>query len=132
MIDYDLAIFLLEDRSSPGASSKHRTGTGPYMARELLADAPEGVVVHHVYAHELESWLYILLHVQLGCTNEIDQAREQLLKDWRSVSWQTISEKKQVFFCSDKDGFDKYLDAVWRFANTLLHYLTHYQGGPST
>src|ERR1700742_295542 len=69
LIDYDLSIFLEEGGKSPGASSKHRTGTGPFMARELLADAPEGVMVSHVYADELESWLYILLHVQLGYTD---------------------------------------------------------------
>jgi serine/threonine protein kinase len=51
--DFDLAAF--HDGSVP-STSKQRTGTKPYMARDLLTHPPP----KHYYRHDLESFLYVL------------------------------------------------------------------------
>ncbi|KAJ7795014.1 hypothetical protein B0H14DRAFT_116794 [Mycena olivaceomarginata] len=49
--DFDLAAF--HDGSVP-STSKQRTGTKPFMARDLLEHPPP----RHLYRHDLESFLY--------------------------------------------------------------------------
>ena len=39
---------------------RYRTGTGPFMALDLLCDGP---VPLHVYRHDLESFFYVLVYV---------------------------------------------------------------------
>ena len=39
---------------------RYRTGTGPFMALDLLRD---GSVPLHVYRHDLESFFYVLVYV---------------------------------------------------------------------
>ncbi|KAJ3864438.1 hypothetical protein EV359DRAFT_41063, partial [Lentinula novae-zelandiae] len=51
--DFDLAAF--HDGSVP-STSKQRTGTKPFMARDLLEHPPP----RHFYRHDLESFLYVL------------------------------------------------------------------------
>ncbi|GAW08200.1 other 1 protein kinase [Lentinula edodes] len=51
--DFDLATF--HDGSVPSIS-KQRTGTTPFMARDLLEHPPP----RHFYRHDLESFLYVL------------------------------------------------------------------------
>ena len=93
--DFDLAL-RIGDRESRIATSKHRTGTAPYMARELLDSAPLGVIVTHEYAHELESLFYLLLFIALGYTKSIPEGDP--LKHWRSRDWMRIAEAKDLFF----------------------------------
>jgi len=72
LIDHDLSTILSADEERQ-ANNKHRTGTAPFMARELLKEAPPGVMIEHVYAHELESWLYPYLYplkIYKGCAIE--------------------------------------------------------------
>ncbi|KAK7453968.1 hypothetical protein VKT23_011480 [Stygiomarasmius scandens] len=54
--DLDLASELTKRQ---GASSKHRTGTRPFMARELLRPGSSGT--RHLYRHDLESIFYVML-----------------------------------------------------------------------
>jgi hypothetical protein len=56
LIDYDLAIGT-DRKLEDGPTSKQRTGTKPYMARDLLAPDPEV----HTFRHDLESYFYCLL-----------------------------------------------------------------------
>ncbi|KAF8914736.1 hypothetical protein CPB85DRAFT_1204418, partial [Mucidula mucida] len=53
--DFDLSSF--RDNTAP--SSKQRTGTHPYMARELHQGAK--ISIRHLYRHDLESFFYVLL-----------------------------------------------------------------------
>ncbi|KAJ7243571.1 hypothetical protein B0H12DRAFT_998246, partial [Mycena haematopus] len=52
--DFDFALRLKEN---PPSTSKHRTGTKPYMAIDLLVPHPP----YHRYRHDLESFLYVLV-----------------------------------------------------------------------
>ena len=100
--DYDLAVILDKNWEGTGATSKHRTGTGPYMARELLQELPKPrggekpIVVKHEYAYELESWMYIMVFAMLGYGSE-SRLGVDLLKAWRSSNWTTIGEQKSLF-----------------------------------
>ncbi len=53
--DFDLSSF--RDNTAP--SSKQRTGTRPYMARELHQQEEKSI--RHLYRHDLESLFYVLL-----------------------------------------------------------------------
>jgi hypothetical protein len=114
LLDYDLSSILKDGQRECGATSKHRTGTTPFMARELLDSPPEGVTVEHVYAHELESWLYILLHVQLGYTNRAPKGNP--LKGWWVLDWHRVFEKKELFFTTKRIGYKQYLTMASVFA----------------
>ena len=67
LIDFDMAI-VVENRkgkSTYHASSKHRTGTLPFMAWELVRDAARGmdnpdlVPISHLLRHDYESLFYV-------------------------------------------------------------------------
>jgi hypothetical protein len=110
LIDFDLSSLLEEGTREHGATSKHRTGTTPFMARALLQTAPPGIIVEHVYACEVESWLYILLHVFLGYTDRAPPGHP--LKEWTNSNWQRVFEQKKSFFNLDAEGFLAYLARV--------------------
>ncbi|KAG2102497.1 uncharacterized protein F5147DRAFT_528339, partial [Suillus discolor] len=53
--DYDLSLF---QRDSP--NSLERTGTVPFMALDLLIPEFMAGKVEHVYAHDAESFIWVL------------------------------------------------------------------------
>lgn len=55
--DWDLAAYPHTDANPPEVSTKDRTGTLPFMARDLLRKDP----AKHLYSHDLESFFYILM-----------------------------------------------------------------------
>ncbi|KAK7439851.1 hypothetical protein VKT23_017423 [Stygiomarasmius scandens] len=55
--DWDLSSKIDEEGNVPTSDAKHRTGTLPFLALDLLRTKPE----HHLYRHDLESFLYVLL-----------------------------------------------------------------------
>ncbi|KAK0488047.1 hypothetical protein EDD18DRAFT_1292023 [Armillaria luteobubalina] len=105
--DFDLSSFhpLVEP------SSLHRTGTAPYMSHDLLWPANVG----HLYHHDIEALFYVLMI--FCCRYEIVRSvkgpviqkvglKEEETKpfaDWfdRSITWETLSEKKGNFLSSD-------------------------------
>jgi hypothetical protein len=98
----------------------HRTGTTPCMARNLLQTALPGVTMDHLYAYEVESWLYILLHVFLGYTDIAPPSYP--LKAWMDSNWEKVYDKKLLFFSLHEGGFLSYLSKVrcYYFLSTLL------------
>ncbi|KAJ7875176.1 hypothetical protein B0H14DRAFT_2437500 [Mycena olivaceomarginata] len=79
--DFDLALMNKE----PPSTSKQRTGTKPYMAIDLLVDFPP----RHLYRHDLESFLYVL--VFLTC-----QIEGSPLARWKDLTMEELSDKKTV------------------------------------
>ncbi|RDB19221.1 hypothetical protein Hypma_013558 [Hypsizygus marmoreus] len=55
--DWDMASFLDVTNKVRNTTAKHRTGTIPFMACDLLVDDPPA----HLYRHDLESFFYILV-----------------------------------------------------------------------
>jgi len=110
LIDYDLAAVLENKAEQREATSKHWTGTAPFMARELLGTPPRGVEVQHVFPHELESWLYILLHILLGYTDSAPT--DDPLKAWVKANWETVFVEKGAFFNHNPTGYIRYTSGV--------------------
>jgi hypothetical protein len=80
------------------------------MARDLLRNPLPGVIVDHIYAYELESWLYILLHICLGYTNVAPDGDP--LKAWRSSDWSYAANFKGLFLSADESGYISVMDSV--------------------
>ncbi|KAJ7805240.1 hypothetical protein B0H14DRAFT_2382959, partial [Mycena olivaceomarginata] len=57
--DFDLAVQL---NNEPRSTSKQRTGIKPYMVIDLLVRQPP----YHLYRHDLESFLYVLVMENLS------------------------------------------------------------------
>ncbi|KAG5637219.1 hypothetical protein H0H81_005382, partial [Sphagnurus paluster] len=60
--DWDMASKVGEEDEVESSTAQHRTGTFPFMARELLVD---GRPPAHLYRHDLESFFYILVWAAL-------------------------------------------------------------------
>ncbi|KDR70433.1 hypothetical protein GALMADRAFT_76151 [Galerina marginata CBS 339.88] len=60
--DFDMAAEVGEDGELLVSAAHHRTGTLPFMARDLLEPVPaEDLGIRHLYRHDLESFFYILV-----------------------------------------------------------------------
>ncbi len=66
LIDFDMAIVIPKGESSYPASSRHRTGTLPFMAADLLLDAFDASTnakdwkpIKHLLRHDLESLFWV-------------------------------------------------------------------------
>ncbi|KAJ7243568.1 hypothetical protein B0H12DRAFT_1188494 [Mycena haematopus] len=97
--DFDLALRL---EHKPPSTSKHRTGTKPYMAIDLLVPEPP----YHLYRHDLESFLYVL--VFLTC-----RIAGSTFADWEDLAMKELrSEKTAVIanrtFPPTKDLFHRF------------------------
>ncbi|KAJ7025736.1 hypothetical protein C8F04DRAFT_1127406 [Mycena alexandri] len=77
--DFDLAVWLDGENST----SRQRTGTKPYMARDLLDASPPP----HRYRHDLESFLYVLVFL----TCKIKGSR---LARWASLPMDDLRDAK--------------------------------------
>lgn len=96
--DYDLAAVLNDDKSLPPPSSKHRTGTAPFMAYELLS--AKGFIAHP-YRNNLESCLYVLVWTALGYEGFKAPERRDPLENWRGDDWEAIADDKSTFLVND-------------------------------
>ena len=90
LIDFDMAI-VVEDRkgkSTYQASSKHRTGTLPFMAWELIQDAIRGmddchwVPVPHLLRHDYESLFYVSFWSVTAIPDPRERSRRTVLAKW--------------------------------------------------
>ncbi|KAK0194961.1 hypothetical protein F5146DRAFT_923660 [Armillaria mellea] len=105
--DFDLSSFhpLLEP------SSLHRTGTAPYMSRDLLKPAD----VAHLYRHDIEALFYVLTilccHYEIGLSDKkrgiqelkVEKGQEMPFAGWfnRSVTWDMLSDMKAGFLSNE-------------------------------
>ncbi|KAG2339967.1 hypothetical protein BDR05DRAFT_991741 [Suillus weaverae] len=90
--DYDLSSF---QRDSP--SSLERTGTVPFMAINLLT--PEAIAgkVEHVYAHDAESFIWVLTWVCLRYEGGNLLSKNRPLDEWLKLDAIRCREKKNDF-----------------------------------
>jgi serine/threonine protein kinase len=107
LIDYDLSVVLLTNWGTPQASSKHRTGTAAFMARELLTNISNQF--EHCYAHDLESFYYILVWTILGYGRKTMEGDP--LKGWKSRNWEDIADCKDSFVSTGWLGRIKHIHA---------------------
>ncbi|TFY77689.1 hypothetical protein EWM64_g6325 [Hericium alpestre] len=105
--DWDLGKRCKIDQTTETPSARHRTGTAPFMALDLLLDDPP----QHLYRHDLESFIYILIfcamHMNLDGT---ERERHPSLYGWTDGSWKDIYLAKRELFSDVKRKLDPFLD----------------------
>ncbi|KAJ3558089.1 hypothetical protein NM688_g1117 [Phlebia brevispora] len=89
LIDFDMGVILPRNpESNYYASSKHRTGTLPFMASELVRDAcrsdkPNWKPIRHVLRHDFESLFWLSLWCVLTLlTHTVDSKTKDSLLGW--------------------------------------------------
>ncbi|PSR82193.1 hypothetical protein PHLCEN_2v6116 [Hermanssonia centrifuga] len=113
LIDYDLATMVDPDGEPLAApSSKHRTGTLPFMAHELLDDMsrprpPEYRRVTHRLRHDFESLFYLCLYCIFTMIKVEDEKRRMQMhtyvREWQTGSLDGIASIKHRL-CADVSG----------------------------
>ncbi|KAI0791115.1 hypothetical protein C8Q75DRAFT_91512 [Abortiporus biennis] len=86
------------DETNPSESQKHilRTGTGPFMAVDLLHPTPPSV---HLYRHDLESFFYVLVWFVVAFN-----PRKHIIGDiitWKQADHSKIHSAKLSFLQKD-------------------------------
>jgi hypothetical protein len=89
--DFDLAV----STDSTSTSSKHRTGTKPFMAIDLIHPDP----TVHMYRHDLESMFYVLVWITSRFHNGQEIA-DPPLQEWADNSGATLLKEKNSFLMS--------------------------------
>ncbi|KAJ3559909.1 hypothetical protein NM688_g48 [Phlebia brevispora] len=108
LIDFDMAIQLPKDGASGYvATSKHRTGTLPFMAYELIADANEATrnaigdwaPKRHLLCHDLQSLFWVSIWLMMSLFRHCLEAKKQetalrTLREWETGTLAAISALK--------------------------------------
>ena len=94
--DWDMASHLDDRGEVPTSTARHRTGTIPFMACDLLVDKPPV----HIYRHDLESFFYILVWaaVHFDIKNKTRLSTHPKLQLWDDDSIIIVSAAKDQLF----------------------------------
>ena len=118
--DWDMASHLDDKGEVPTSTARHRTGTIPFMACDLLVDKPPV----HIYRHDLESFFYILVwaavHFDIKHKKRLPTHPDLQLWDGNSIKIASAA-KDQLFssyarieanvFCHVRDEFSDVLQS---------------------
>ena len=108
--DFDLAV----SADVKSMSSKHRTGTKPFMAIDLIHPDP----AVHMYRHDLESIFYVLVWI----TSRFDNGQEIAdppLQEWADNDDRVLVEKKRSFFLSMPPRRTKQFESFGRWVVSM-------------
>ncbi|KAH8111381.1 hypothetical protein DFH11DRAFT_632965 [Phellopilus nigrolimitatus] len=89
-LDFDLDIV-----SPSKQSSNHRTGTVPFMAREVLDLSNKEFT--RGFHHDLESVFYVVVWQGAGYKGSKVPKKGDILAEWRELSWNKIPAAKELF-----------------------------------
>ncbi|KAL4243001.1 EKC/KEOPS complex subunit BUD32 [Abortiporus biennis] len=92
---------------------RFRTGTGPFMAIDILKSKPTTPI--HVYRYDLESFFYVLVWFCAGFDPKFNTLAS--IDSWRTPSYEDIAKNKEAFINDSKQTIS---DAI--FANTHSSY----------
>ncbi|KAI0085302.1 hypothetical protein BDY19DRAFT_450284 [Irpex rosettiformis] len=114
LIDFDLAVGLRENGQPTGPSARHRTGTLPFMAVDLIDDIaaqesanrfyPWEPSLQHSIRHDFESLFWVSLWCAVcvvSSNHKVDPELLQVGRDWLSKweapdkSYMSIADRKQ-------------------------------------
>ncbi|KAI0791859.1 hypothetical protein C8Q75DRAFT_756592 [Abortiporus biennis] len=121
--DFDLATFIKPD-GTPAAetSSKHRTGTLPFMARDILKNPFKP----HYLRHDLESAVYIAFWIGASYpfgANGRPMKRNQSLLVWEKGDFTDIAKAKNDFFApGEEDAFERIWLTIAPDFNPYVHW----------
>lgn len=99
ILDFDLASYV----NTEAHKNEVRTGTAPFMAREVLRGFHENY--KHGLHHDLESLFYILVWYALGYRRRCPP--NDLLRRWRKGSYEEIKAAKEKFISQKDVGNDR-------------------------
>jgi hypothetical protein len=125
--DWDMASHLDDKGEVPTSTARHRTGTIPFMAGDLLVDKPPV----HIYRHDLESFLYILIWaaVHFDIKNKKRLPTHPGLQEWdgntiqmagaaKAALFYTYARAESAVFCHVREEFGDVLQSwimpLWR------------------
>ncbi|KAG1729432.1 hypothetical protein EDB19DRAFT_1743436 [Suillus lakei] len=92
--DYDLSSLNI----NAGPTGNERTGTVPFMALDLLTPEGQRGEVAHLYRHDLESFVWVLVWVCLRYKNGVLLAApSRLLDEWATLDPVTCGAMKRMF-----------------------------------
>ncbi|KAJ3529931.1 hypothetical protein NM688_g7784 [Phlebia brevispora] len=107
LIDFDMAVVVPVNEASYTESSRHRTGTLPFMAQELICDAWTAlqrgtcwIPIKHLFRHDLESlfwnslWASMMLPTKGLTSKEIEKLVKGVRK-WETGSLYNIAGTKE-------------------------------------
>lgn len=99
---------VIEEHDEEHVGPCYRTGTGPFMALDLLA---AGKSPFHLYRHDLESFFFVLVWFCAVFNPETNTLRH--LKNWESPDLVYIGKNKRAFISespTQEQVFDKFHD----------------------
>ncbi|KAG2340740.1 hypothetical protein BDR05DRAFT_966616 [Suillus weaverae] len=92
--DYDLSSLA----NVQGPQGNERTGTVPFMARELLTEDGQRGKVKHLYRHDLESFMWVFAWISLRYRQGVLLSRRlRPFDEWATLGAIACGEKKLVF-----------------------------------
>ncbi|KAJ3534418.1 hypothetical protein NM688_g7141 [Phlebia brevispora] len=113
LIDFDMAVVLPKDGNTPyTSSSRHRTGTLPFMAYELIRDAANTAgkgdwkPIKHLLRHDFQSLFWVSLWCILvlltdGLSRDETEALLSKAKLWEGSNLEYVADHKQVLCTGD-------------------------------
>jgi hypothetical protein len=118
--DWDMASHLDDRGEVPTSTARHRTGTIPFMACDLLVDKPPV----HIYRHDLESFFYILIWaaVHFDLKNKKRLPTHPGLQEWdgntikmagaaKTELFHTYARAESAVFCHVREEFGDVLQS---------------------
>jgi hypothetical protein len=118
LIDFDLAVRVDQNGQPLGERSRHRTGTLPFMAYELVHDmylaedmgvTPREDVMVHCVRHDFESVLWVSFWCAISIekvgtydTQDYRQKRMKYLTEWESGTYKQIACLKCLMLIDKK------------------------------
>jgi len=115
--DYDLS-------SLASAQGPERTGTVPFMALDLLTPKGQGGEIKHLYRHDLESFIWVLVWVCLRYRDGKLLTFKRPFDDWATKDAVTVGEKKVSFLINFFSLKPKDLDPLmWSLVAHCLQVL---------
>lgn len=124
ILDFDLASYV----GTTDHKNEIRTGTAPFMAREVLVGFKERY--KHALHHDLESVFYVLIWHAAGYRgSELPKDDSDPLKDWRKGKYSSIRRAKDSFMECDDDAFENLpiQDGMLLYRLQELHRKYHHQ-----
>ena len=92
--DYDLSSLA----TAQGPQGNERTRTIPFMAIDLLTEEGQRGEVKHLYCHDLESFIWVLIWVSLRYKDgQLLPRKSRPFGEWAIVDAETCGEKKSFF-----------------------------------
>ncbi|KAH9847061.1 hypothetical protein C2E23DRAFT_849942 [Lenzites betulinus] len=101
LTDFDLAVRLDSNGTAKGVTARHRTGTLPFMAVELLKDMaknPSNPQIAHEQRHDYESLFWVAAWSMMKTEDKIEDNLKREIKltvaEWETGDYQSMAHRK--------------------------------------